>query len=65
MVELICGMVADAPFAVRVLTVDAVNQPRVVSFYERLGFLQSMADQRERKNQLAPATVLMLKDLYL
>ena len=64
-VDLICGIVAEAPFAVRLLTVDAVNQPKVIAFYERVGFLESLADRREKKEQRAPATVLMVKDLYL
>lgn len=64
-VALICGVVADVPFAVRLLTVDAVNHPRVIAFYERVGFVESLADRREKKDKRAPATVLMVKDLYL
>lgn len=64
-VELICGLVTEAPFAVRVLTVDAVNQPKVIAFYERVGFVESLADRREKKDQRTPATVLMVMDLYL
>lgn len=64
-VELICGLVTEVPFAVRVLTVDAVNQPKVIAFYERVGFVESLADRREKKDQRAPATVLMVRDLYL
>lgn len=64
-VALIRGIVTDAPFAVRVLTVDAINQPKVLAFYERVGFVESLADRREKKNQRDPSTVLMIKDLYL
>ncbi|WP_022654824.1 GNAT family N-acetyltransferase [Aquaspirillum serpens] len=64
-VNLICGLVIEAPFAVRVLTVDAVNQPKVIAFYQKMGFVESLADRREKKDQRTPATVLMVKDLYL
>jgi ribosomal protein S18 acetylase RimI-like enzyme len=64
-VDLICGIVAEVPFAVRLLTVDAVNQPKVIAFYERVGFLESLAERREKKDQRAPATILMIKDLYV
>lgn len=63
--RLICGMVADAPFAVRFLTVDALNQPRIIAFYERLGFRASVSVRQEPQPQPTPPTVLMLKDLYL
>lgn len=64
LVALISGIVAGAPFAVRLLTVDAINQPKVVAFYERVGFQESLADKRERQNQKNRDTVLMIKDLY-
>lgn len=63
-VLLICGIVADTPFAVRLLTVDTVNQARGIAFYEQAGFMESLADRREKKNQRHPATVLMPKDLH-
>lgn len=64
LVALISGIVAGAPFAVRLLTVDAVNQPNVMAFYEKVGFLESLADKRGHKNQKSRDTVLMIKDLY-
>lgn len=61
---LISGIVAGAPFAVRLLTVDAVNQPKVTAFYGKAGFLESLADKHERQNQKHRDTVLMIIDLY-
>jgi len=64
LIALIGGTVAVAPFAVRLLTVDAVNVPQVIAFYEKTGFLESLADKHERQSQKRRDTVLMFKDLY-
>ena len=60
----ILGIASDAPFAVRLLTVDAVNQEKVLSFYRRVGFMESLSKAKERQTQRARETVLMFKDLY-
>ena len=60
----IFGIASDAPFAVRLLTVDAVNQENVLSFYQRVGFIESLSDSKQRQAQKARDTVLMFKDLY-
>jgi hypothetical protein len=57
-------MASEAPFAVRLVTVDAVNQEKVLSFYQRVGFIESLSEAKERQTQRARETVLMFKDLY-
>lgn len=64
LIDLICGIASSAPFAVRLLTVDAVNHERVVSFYKRVGFIESLSEKKERRSQKIRETVLMFKDLY-
>jgi GNAT superfamily N-acetyltransferase len=64
LIDLICGIASSAPFAVRLLTVDAVNHDRVLSFYERVGFLESLSEKKEREAQKVRETILMFKDLY-
>lgn len=64
LIELICGIVSTAPFAVRLLTVDAVNQEAVLNFYERTGFIESLSEKKERQSQKVRDTILMFKDLY-
>ena len=64
LIDLICGIVSTAPFAVRLLTVDALNQESVLNFYQRTGFLESLAEKKERQNQKVRDTILMFKDLY-
>jgi hypothetical protein len=63
-IDLICGIVSTAPFAVRLLTVDAVNHDRVLSFYARTGFIESLSAKEERQGQKVRDTILMFKDLY-
>lgn len=63
-----CGrphIVSTAPFAVRLLTVDAVNQQAVLNFYKRSGFIESLSDMKERQGQKVRDTILMFKDLYV
>lgn len=64
LIDLICGIVSTAPFAVRLLTVDAVNQEDVLNFYQRTGFLENLAETKERRSQKLRSTILMFKDLY-
>lgn len=64
LIKLICGLASSAPFAVRLLTVDAVNQRPVVRFYEQAGFIESLSDKKEKQTQRTRETVLMFKDLY-
>jgi len=64
LVDLICGIVSSAAFAVRLLTVDAVNQEAVLNFYQRTGFMESLAEKKERQSQKVRDTILMFKDLY-
>lgn len=64
LIDLICGIASSAPFAVRLITVDAVNLERVLSFYERVGFMESLSEKKERGSQKIRETILMFKDLY-
>lgn len=64
LIDLICGIVSTAPFAVRLLTVDAVNQEAILNFYQRTGFIESLSEKKERQSQKVRDTVLMFKDLY-
>jgi GNAT superfamily N-acetyltransferase len=64
LIDLICGIASSAPFAVRLITVDAVNLERVLSFYERVGFMESLSEKKERGAQKMRETILMFKDLY-
>jgi len=64
LIDLICGLVSEAPFAVRLLTVDAVNHEAVLNFYRRAGFIESLSEKRERQSQKVRDTILMFKDLY-
>jgi GNAT superfamily N-acetyltransferase len=64
LVDLICGIASDAPFAVRLLTVDSVNQNQVLQFYQRVGFMESLSETKQRQMQKSRETVLMFKDLY-
>lgn len=64
LIDLICGIVSTAPFAVRLLTADAVNQQSVLNFYERTGFIESLSEKKEHQSQKVRDTILMFKDLY-
>ena len=64
LIDLICGIVSTAPFAVRLLIVDAVNDDRVLNFYLRTGFIESLSAKKERQGQKVRDTILMFKDLY-
>ncbi|MFZ4536858.1 hypothetical protein [Propionivibrio sp.] len=64
LIDLICGIVSTAPFAVRLLTVDAANQEHVLNFYLRAGFLESLTEKKELQSKKSRDTILMFKDLY-
>ncbi len=49
--ELIQGVVYSHLFAVRFLTLDAVNEPKVISFYEKNGFVTSLHEASERRQK--------------
>ena len=42
----------------------AVNQMAVLKFYERIGFIESLSEKKERQSQKVRDTILMFKDLY-
>lgn len=63
LINFICGLVHHDQIATRLLTVDAVNSPDVLGFYERTGFVPSLQEGRSRQYQLRE-TILMFKDLY-
>lgn len=71
--DLIEGIAFESGFSVRLLTVDAVNEPHVIAFYQSLGFQNAMRNgirqaQRQRQGRGGandrPETVLMYKDIY-
>jgi len=63
LINLICGLTSINDIAIRLLTVDAVNTPGVIAFYESAGFTQSISEEKERSNT-SRETVLMFKDLF-
>lgn len=64
LVDLICGLVSDTPFAVRLITVDAINHDDVISFYAKVGFIESLNHSPARVGMASRETLLMYKDLY-
>lgn len=60
-IKLIEGIAYAADFSVRLLTVNAVNNSRAISFYERVGFVESSNHSNRKKR---PKTILMYKDIY-
>lgn len=65
--DLVTGAIVDSATAARFLITDALDQPRVVKFYEDYGFTRSIwaADKhgKDRKHK-GVATVKMIKDIY-
>lgn len=57
------SIVFDFPVATRFITVDAVNQPEIIRFYEKNGFVSSLVADKEKKNARRE-TILMYKDIY-
>jgi ribosomal protein S18 acetylase RimI-like enzyme len=75
LIKIIEGLAYNNSVAVRLLTVDAVNEPRAISFYQRHGFKTSMQhelrQERVKRNKPnrpeaveQPQSVLMYRDLY-
>lgn len=64
LIDLICGLVSDTPFAVRLITVDAINHDDVIGFYAKVGFIESLNHSPERVGMASRETLLMYKDLY-
>jgi ribosomal protein S18 acetylase RimI-like enzyme len=63
LINFICGLVHHDQIATRLLTVDAVNTPEVLGFYEDTGFLHCLQEAKARQCQLRE-TILMFKDLF-
>jgi GNAT superfamily N-acetyltransferase len=76
LIKVIEGLAFNGSVAVRLLTVDAVNNPKAIAFYQQHGFKTSMRHEirqkkvkkNKRGEQAPPAdepeTVLMYRDLY-
>lgn len=71
LIDLIEGLAFDGPTAVRLLNVNAVNNPRTIKFYERCRFMASLDAEQRKKNQPRnkrrdpeDETVLMHRDIY-
>ncbi|WP_034171149.1 GNAT family N-acetyltransferase [Acinetobacter sp. YZS-X1-1] len=62
--ELIEGIVYGHHMAVRFLTLDAVNEPKVLEFYQKNGFEESLHEYRQQKQNRARPTILMHKDIF-
>ncbi|UJA01466.1 GNAT family N-acetyltransferase [Acinetobacter johnsonii] len=62
--ELIEGVVYSNELAVRFLTLDAVNEQNVITFYEKNGFVESLHEASERRQKKRRETILMHKDLF-
>ena len=68
LLNIIAGSIfSSSHAAVRLLTVNAVNRPRTLAFYERHGFIKCIrAPQKTRKKEPEQqSTILMYKDIYL
>lgn len=63
LVEAIEGLVYGKAIATRILTVDAINEPEVLSFYKKAGFVDSMEAERQAQRQRRE-TIAMWKDIY-
>jgi len=66
LIKIIIGSVFSTHAAVRLITVNAVNNPRAIAFYERQGFIECIRTvQKPRKGEpQEPPTILMYKDIY-
>lgn len=63
-IDLIEGMAFNLEMGIRFITLDAVNTPNVIDFYKKNGFLESLHEERQRKQQKVRATILMHKDIF-
>ncbi len=50
--------------AIRFLTLDAVNEEKVLKFYERNGFNESLHEARQQRQKQNRQTILMHKDIF-
>jgi GNAT superfamily N-acetyltransferase len=76
LIKIIEGLAFNNSVAVRLLTVDAINNPRAISFYQRHGFKTSLQHeirqqqhagrgrQGRSKPEQQPHSILMYRDLY-
>lgn len=67
MINAIQGIACAAPMSVRLLTVDAVNSPEVIAFYQKCGFRttnQHELRQGARGTKSVPQTVQMYRDVH-
>lgn len=73
--RIIEGLAFNNSVAVRLLTVDAINEPRAIAFYQKNGFRPSLQHEirqqrvdrnkpKRRAPDEPPQTVLMYRDLY-
>lgn len=62
--KLIEGLLYDMQLAIRFITLDAVNDEKVINFYLKNGFTESLQQANERKQQRNRATILMYKDIF-
>ena len=62
-ITLIEGLIYDLPLAIKFITLDAVNEPNIIQFYESNGFVESMSQASERRAGNKP-TILMHKNIY-
>lgn len=65
LLKLIEGLFYNMPLAIRFITLDAVNDEKVINFYLKNGFMESLQQANERKQQRNKATVLMYKDIFV
>lgn len=65
LIEAIEGIVFNSGIAARFLVVDALNNQRAVTFYQKCGFVESMHAQGRSAHEGSPAeTVKMFKDIF-
>ncbi|HAV5533907.1 TPA: N-acetyltransferase [Acinetobacter baumannii] len=62
--ELIEGLVYGQHMAIRFLTLDAVNEEKVLKFYEQNGFNESLHEARQQRQKQNRQTILMHKDIF-
>jgi len=70
-IKIIESLAFNYSVSVRLLTVDAINEPRAIKFYQRHGFrssiqheLRQLRNRPGNRNRAAPQSVLMYRDLY-
>jgi ribosomal protein S18 acetylase RimI-like enzyme len=58
-------ILAANPASARLAVVDAINESRVIKFYEQCGFKRSIHSEKQAKSQGRQSTVKMFKDVLL